>query len=54
MLIWMMKKLAKTSDKVVWSMQVSANTVAVPLIPRDRKLIRNAVAVNEMPSPTFL
>ena len=48
----MMKKLAKTSVKVVWSKQVSAKAVAVPEIPRDRRLIRNAATVNEMPKPT--
>ena len=47
-----MKKLAKTSVKVTGSMQVSSNTVAVPEIPRDRRLIRNAATVNEMPKPT--
>ena len=50
----MMKKLAKTSDKVVWSLHVSSNTVPVPEIPRDRRLIRNAAAVKETPKPTFL
>ena len=48
----MMKKLAKTSDKVVWSTQVSRNVVAVPEIPRERRLIRNAARVSEMPKPT--
>jgi hypothetical protein len=33
-------------------MQVSSNAVAVPEIPRDRRLIRNAATVNEMPKPT--
>jgi len=47
-----MKKLAKTSVKVTWSVQVSSNVVAVPEMPRDRRLIRNAAAVNEMPKPT--
>ena len=48
----MMKKLAKTSVKVTGSMQVSDNTVPVPEIPRDRRLIRNAARVSEMPKPT--
>ena len=48
----MIKKLAKTSVKVTGSMQVSRNAVAVPEIPRDRKLIRNAATVNETPKPT--
>jgi len=48
----MIKKLAKTSVKVTGSMQVSSNTVPVPEIPRDRKLIRNAATVNETPKPT--
>lgn len=52
MLRSMIKKLAKTSVKVVWSKQVSDNTVAVPEIPRDRRLIRNAATVNETPKPT--
>jgi len=52
MLMNMMKKLAKTSVIVVWSKQVSANTVAVPEIPRDRRLIRSAATVNETPKPT--
>ena len=47
-----MKKLAKTNVKVTGSMQVSSNAVAVPEIPRDRRLIRNAATVNEMPKPT--
>ena len=52
MLRSMIKKLAKTSVKVVWSKQVSDSTVAVPEISRDRKLIRNAATVKEMPKPT--
>jgi hypothetical protein len=47
-----MKKLAKTNIKVTGSMQVSNSTVVVPEIPRDRKLIRNAARVSEMPKPT--
>ena len=49
----MMKKLEKTSDKVIWSLHVSSNTVPVPSIPRDKRLIRNAEAVNETPKPAF-
>jgi len=48
-----MKKLAKTNVKVTGSRQVSSNTVPVSEIPRDRKLIRNAEAISEMPKPTF-
>ena len=33
-------------------MHVSRNAVAVPEIPRDRRLISNVATVNEMPKPT--
>jgi hypothetical protein len=45
----MTKKLAKTRVKVTGSTHVSNRTVAVPSIPRDRRHIRNAAAVNETP-----
>ena len=48
-----MKKLAKIKVKVTGSVQVLSNTVPVSEIPSDKKLIRNAEAVNEMPNPTF-
>ena len=53
MLNTIMKKLAKTNDKVVVSVQVSINIVPVSKIPSDKKLIRNAETVNEKPKPTF-
>ena len=44
----MMKKPAKTRVKVVWSIHVLISVVPVCQIPRDRKLMRNAEAVNDM------